>query len=992
MVGLKEAVGPSLMVISQAKGAGVVDPGSVVVFKLVESFALGFATSLFTDYVAKPIVDRKAERDRRRALERVADVVADSLLPLLEHEVPEDQARLVLQQTELSLQQTPLTEELLAQNNYSVDSVISAVTAGREPDAEIMASDLGGLYENALGVAVNRALDIAPHLPQWERLSWDRNFRLLEQIDEGVKDVRTLLEEQRSKPTRRAEAFEKHYRDFIRRSNVHVRLFGIRVPEVLEFDIDTAFVDLGLGPPRPLEPVAEDVEEVDLRTLAAAREQLRGLEDRLQGFVGQPVGKVLAKCRRLVIVGPPGAGKTTLMQHLVCRAAETGLHELEESLPHDLLPFLFRVRSLDLDRLPGPEDFVRHCAPNLAVGCPDGLIYDRLSEGRALIIVDGLDECEEANREQVLNWIADLTAAYEDCTFVVTSRPAGYRGGDLAVKEYAEAELQPLGTEQMATFVQRWCEAAEKAVGAPDTTGEPGRRASDLLGGIRRTASVRFMATNPLLLSVLCVVHRYRHEGIPERRAQLLDECISVLLHEWRKGQGLPDSLVGDLDASQKRALVRPLAWQMMEDGVAEVPRGVVEDAFRQMLPDLDQPVERAAELVDHIRDQSGLLVEQRPGVFAFAHLVFQECLAAEHAVAGGDFDALLRHGEDDEWTEVIPLAAGLAAGGSETLVRALLQAETLHLAGRCVAAAVQVPSELRDAVVSQLLSDIRKSHHSWNTLIEIGDTAVLRQCMDLTLSSDIDAAVVVRSAVTAAAARDDAAVVPFLRPALREGPQLASDSDTRAPDGVYVVALLTEFIAASLHRDAHELPKKRDASIGRPSAAGLAMFAAAPVDIILPSAWPAELSSACTVGRIASVMAHCDAAQLLPELRCLVTEPRTTPEQRLLLWCALVEALQPADFQMALSALRELPADIFPLLRLFVVQRLARRWHDELADDQRARLDELISDAQSDVEAHIDRFAESIGAGQEDERASCEQPTRGCGIGEDGKTAEGDP
>jgi len=133
-----------------------------------------------------------------------------------------------------------------------------------------------------------------------------------------------------------------------------------------------------------------------------------------------------------------------------------------------------------------------------------------LGDGRALILLDGLDECEKANHEKALAWLRDLTNSFPDCRFLVTSRPAGYQTGELRGCGYAEAELQPLGSEQLRACVRRWYRAAEEVARTTEAEASAERGAKDLIDRIQGTPSVASMATNPLLLFVLCVVHRYR--------------------------------------------------------------------------------------------------------------------------------------------------------------------------------------------------------------------------------------------------------------------------------------------------------------------------------------------------------------------------------------------------------------------------------------------------------------------------------------------------
>ena len=93
----------------------------------------------------------------------------------------------------------------------------------------------------------------------------------------------------------------------------------------------------------------------------------------------------------------------------------------------------------------------------------------------------------------------------------------------------------------------------------------------------------------------------------------------------------------------------------------AECEAARVEELFSQVLGDS----EKTKELMEHIRYRTGLLVERRPGVFAFAHLTFQEYLAARAVHEGNhlgiDPARLVQEHDDGRWREVIVLYCGLA-------------------------------------------------------------------------------------------------------------------------------------------------------------------------------------------------------------------------------------------------------------------------------------------------------------------------------------------
>ena len=74
------------------------------------------------------------------------------------------------------------------------------------------------------------------------------------------------------------------------------------------------------------------------------------LEAILRHDARYPVPNVLRQHRRLLIIGAPGTGKTTLVAYLATRAAEGRLFE-ENNAHRDLLPFVLTVRTFTSSKI-----------------------------------------------------------------------------------------------------------------------------------------------------------------------------------------------------------------------------------------------------------------------------------------------------------------------------------------------------------------------------------------------------------------------------------------------------------------------------------------------------------------------------------------------------------------------------------------------------------------------------------------------------------------
>jgi predicted NACHT family NTPase len=208
-------------------------------------------------------------------------------------------------------------------------------------------------------------------------------------------------------------------------------------------------------------------------------------------------------------------------------------------------------------------------------------------------------------------------------------------------------ELAPLDEEKIDHFVGAWYEELGQ-IGA--VSQEEVLPLTDKLRQAVRRADLRRMAANPLLLTVMALVHT--HKGrLPEARALLYEECTDLLLWRWEGvkvqaagSAGLRQRLaeVGLQDVDLKRVLWA-LAFEAHrgaggreEEATADIPETALLQALRELHP--QRSWDWAAAVVAQIKERAGLLVEREPEVYAFPHRTFQEYLAACNLSVQADF------------------------------------------------------------------------------------------------------------------------------------------------------------------------------------------------------------------------------------------------------------------------------------------------------------------------------------------------------------------
>ena len=292
-------------------------------------------------------------------------------------------------------------------------------------------------------------------------------------------------------------------------------------------------------------------------------------------------------------------------------------------------------------------------------------------------------------RQRVARLVERFTLTYPGNRYVVTSRIVGYTAGARLGADYAVTTVRDFTDADVERFVRHWNRAVEVVLagGATDRAlREAERQAGILMAAIRGNERVRELAVNPLLLTVIALVQRYR-AALPERRVELYEEAIEVLLVQWDAVKGLSATAVLqglELDAGDRRSLLEPVALWMMEQRAREIEldalRRQLAPPFHALLKDWRLAGKAVDGFVQLIDERSGLLAQRGQGVYAFSHLTFQEHLAARAVADREDYVpyAVARLG-DSWWREVILLEAGYLSTQGKRRATELIQAIMDH-------------------------------------------------------------------------------------------------------------------------------------------------------------------------------------------------------------------------------------------------------------------------------------------------------------------------
>jgi hypothetical protein len=397
------------------------------------------------------------------------------------------------------------------------------------------------------------------------------------------------------------------------------------------------------------------------------------------------------------IIGAPGSGKTTLLKHMALTLAAPKSRRQESGAP-DLLPILLFIRDHANSIKENPKmslsQLIRdQFADRQAPLPPVGWLEEQIEEGKCLIMLDGLDEVAEVStRRLVVDWVDQCMASYGKNRFILSSRPFGYRSNPLA--NVTVLQVRPFTTKQQTQFVYNWYLANEVMSFQKDDPGvreEARRGAADLLERISLTETLAQLAVNPLLLTMIATVHRYR-STLPGRRVELYAEICEVFLGKRQQARGLEL----DMTPAQKITVLSQLACYMMVKKIREVDLADALNVIAKPLASVSPEI-KGTQFLENVENSSGLLVELESGRYSFSHLTFQEYLAAIYILSEKLEKHLISQVNNPWWRETILLYC--AQADASNIIATCLNAANvmaLSLAIECVDEARVVKPEIR--------------------------------------------------------------------------------------------------------------------------------------------------------------------------------------------------------------------------------------------------------------------------------------------------------
>jgi predicted NACHT family NTPase len=328
--------------------------------------------------------------------------------------------------------------------------------------------------------------------------------------------------------------------------------------------------------------------------------------------------KAVEKYKKLIVLGKPGAGKTTFLRYLAIQCNQ-GLFQPQ------LVPIFIPLKYFAEDpNQPSLFEYIRQQYSGCNV--TEEELSELFKQGSALILLDGLDEVSAEYQEYTLKEVRSFSRIYFENHFVITCRIAAW---EYTFDKFTEVEIADFDDKQINEFASNWFKNNKSVT------------SDSFIKCLNKNNRVYELAVTPLLLTFLCFVFE-ENSNLPNNRSEIYHEGLDILLKKWDAKRGIHrDQTYEKLSLPRKKDLLRQIAYSTFEKGKYFFTPLEVKSIIKKYIDkisnhDSESNISQVdvEELLKAMEAQHGVIIERAKGIYSFSHLTFHEYFVAKRIVS----------------------------------------------------------------------------------------------------------------------------------------------------------------------------------------------------------------------------------------------------------------------------------------------------------------------------------------------------------------------
>lgn len=326
----------------------------------------------------------------------------------------------------------------------------------------------------------------------------------------------------------------------------------------------------------------------------------------------------IEKHNRIVVLAGPGSGKTTLLKYTALSYIDSELFS-KSKLETKKVPFFLSLPDIVETDL-SIESYLSNKLKIKTHEFASEYVNRQLNKGRAVVLLDSLDEVPQTKRKKAYDLINEFSELYSKAKIIITCRVADY---DVTLEGFYEVEISRLTEPAINKIIKAWFK------------GQP-KKSRELINHLSVDKDVYSLTETPLLLSLLCI--QYSNDlNIPNRKTELYSRCIDALLRLWDTSRGFRrDTIFSSLTDDRKEKLFSEVAYQFIcnKNETYIFQNKTLNEVISVFIERFGLERENSQNIIDEIESHHGILEKYSAESYSFSHVSFQEYFVAAALVA----------------------------------------------------------------------------------------------------------------------------------------------------------------------------------------------------------------------------------------------------------------------------------------------------------------------------------------------------------------------